>query len=72
MVRITTKTAGIAIALREAMQPEFKTYAKQILSNAQKLAEVLQTYGFELVTGGTDSHLLLIDLNNKNVSGKGG
>lgn len=64
------QTAGIAVALREAMQPEFKVYAKQILKNAQKLAESLQSKDFDLVTGGTDSHLLLIDLTNKGVSGK--
>jgi glycine hydroxymethyltransferase len=64
------QTAGIAVALKEAMQPEFKVYAKQVMTNAQKLAEALMSRGFELVTGGTDSHLLLIDLTNKNVSGK--
>ena len=64
------QTAAIAIALREAMQPQFKTYAKQVLANAQRLASTLQAKGFELVTGGTDSHLLLINLTNKNVSGK--
>ena len=64
------QTAGIAVALREAMQPSFKVYAKQILKNAQKLADELMAKGFVLVTGGTDSHLLLIDLTNKKVSGK--
>ena len=66
------QTAGIAVALKEALQPEFKTYAKQILANAQVLAEELLRRGFELVTGGTDSHLLLINLTNKSVSGKEG
>lgn len=66
------QTAGIAIALKEAMRPEFKTYAKQVMTNAQKLATALQAKGFKLVTDGTDSHLLLIDLTNKNVSGKEG
>jgi glycine hydroxymethyltransferase len=64
------QTAAIAVALGEALQPEFKTYAKQVVKNAKKLADILQSKGFELVTGGTDSHLLLIDLTNKNISGK--
>lgn len=64
------QTAAIAVALREAMQPEFKTYAKQVMNNAQKLASELMSKDFKLVTGGTDSHLLLIDMSSKNVSGK--
>lgn len=64
------QTAAIAVALGEALQPEFKTYAKQVVKNAKKLADILQSKGFELVTGGTDSHLLLFDLTNKNISGK--
>lgn len=64
------QTAGIAVALKEAMQPEFKAYAKQVMVNAKVLGEELMTWGFDLVTGGTDSHLLLIDLTNKNISGK--
>lgn len=64
------QTAGIAVALAEALKPEFKTYAKQVMQNAQVLAEGLLSRGFDLVTGGTDSHLLLIDLTRKNISGK--
>jgi glycine hydroxymethyltransferase len=64
------QTAAIAVALREAMQPEFKVYAKQVIDNAQTLGAELMAKDFELVTGGTDSHLLLIDLTKKNVSGK--
>lgn len=64
------QTAGIAVALKEAMQPAFKAYAKQVVKNAQKLAEELMSRDFKLVTGGTDSHLLLVDLTNKSVSGK--
>lgn len=64
------QTAGIAVALKEAMQPEFKAYAKQVMDNAKVLGEELIAKGFELVTGGTDSHLLLIDLTKKGVSGK--
>lgn len=64
------QTAAIAVALKEAMQPEFKVYAKQVVDNAQTLASELMSKGFELVTGGTDSHLLLVDLTSKNISGK--
>ena len=64
------QTAGIAVALKEALQPEFKTYAKQVMTNATILGEELISLGFDLVTGGTDSHLLLIDLTNKGISGK--
>lgn len=64
------QTAAIAVALREASQPSFKTYAAQIVKNAQKLAAELSSKGYELITGGTDNHLMLIDLTNKKVSGK--
>lgn len=63
-------TAGIAVALKEAMLPEFKEYAANICKNAKTMAEALKGYGFTLVTGGTDNHLLLIDLTNKNITGK--
>jgi len=63
------QTAAIAVALREAAQPSFKTYGKQIVKNAQKLADELVKRGYELVTGGTDNHLMLIDLTNKGVLG---
>jgi glycine hydroxymethyltransferase len=63
-------TAAIAVALKEAQEPEFKKYAKQIVKNAKVLAEELRNYGFELITGGTDNHLLLIDMNNKKLTGK--
>lgn len=64
------QTAAIAVALREAATPEFAAYGKQIVKNSQALAKVLTAKGFQLVTGGTDNHLLLIDLTNKKVSGK--
>ncbi len=64
------QTAAIAVALKEAMQPAFKTYAKQVIANAKILGDELMKHGFELVTGGTDSHLLLIDMTNKKISGK--
>lgn len=63
------QTAAIAVALKEAMQPEFKQYAKQVVTNAQVLAEELKKQGFTPVTGGTKTHLLLIDLTNKRISG---
>jgi glycine hydroxymethyltransferase len=63
-------TAGIAVAAREASTPEFKEYAHRVVSNAKVLAEALLARGFALVTGGTDNHLILIDLTPKNVTGK--
>jgi len=62
--------AGIAQALFEADTPEFKEYGEQVVKNAKALADELIKHGFNLVTGGTDCHLLLIDLTNKNSSGK--
>lgn len=64
------QTAAIAVALREASKPAFKEYGHQIVKNAQRLAERLMQKGYTLVTGGTDNHLLLIDLTNKGVKGK--
>lgn len=66
------QTAAIAVALKEAATPEFKEYGRQIVKNAKTLAAELLAKGFNLVTGGTDNHLLLIDLTNKNISGKEG
>jgi glycine hydroxymethyltransferase len=63
-------TAGIAVAAKEAATPEFKAYAHAIVSNAKVLAEGLLSKGFSLVTGGTDNHLILIDLRSKNITGK--
>ena len=63
-------TAGIAVAAREASEPAFKTYAESVVANARTLAEGLLSHGFTLVTGGTDNHLILIDLTGKNVPGK--
>jgi glycine hydroxymethyltransferase len=63
------QTAAIAVALGEALEPSFKTYGTQIVANAKKLAELLVQRGFNLITGGTDNHLLLIDLRNKNITG---
>jgi glycine hydroxymethyltransferase len=63
-------TAAIAVAAHEAARPEFKTYAENVVANARALGEALAARGFSLVTGGTDNHLLLVDLTNKGVSGK--
>lgn len=64
------QTAGIAVALKEAASPKFKIYGEQIVKNAKVLGEALTKHGFELVSGGTDNHLLLIDLRPKNVNGR--
>ncbi len=61
---------AIAVAMAEADTPEFITYAKQIVKNAKALAQKLLEYGFNLSSGGTDNHLILIDLQNKNIAGK--
>jgi len=63
------QTAAIAVALREAATPEFKTYGQQVVKNAKVLAAKLNAKDYQLVTGGTDNHLLLVDLTNKKLSG---
>jgi glycine hydroxymethyltransferase len=63
------QTAAIAVALREAAQPAFKEYAAQIVKNAKVLADRLSGKGYQLVTGGTDNHLLLVDLTSKGIIG---
>ncbi|QSB05016.1 serine hydroxymethyltransferase [Natronoglycomyces albus] len=63
-------TAAIAVALKEAAQETFKTYAHQIVANAKALAEGLSSRGFDLVSGGTDNHLILADLTKKDIGGK--
>jgi glycine hydroxymethyltransferase len=63
-------TAAIAVAAHEAAQPAFKVYAKAIVENAVALGEALMTRGFGVTTGGTDNHLLLVDVTSKNVTGK--
>ncbi len=62
--------AGKAIAFKEALDPSFKVYCKNIVSNAKTLAEELKIKGYNLVSNGTDTHLLLINLTNKNITGK--
>jgi glycine hydroxymethyltransferase len=62
--------AAKAVAFREAMKPEFKTYQQQIVKNAKALAEGLMDRGFRLCSGGTDNHLMLVDLTSKNIGGK--
>ena len=63
-------TAGIAVALREAATDTFKAYAHQIVKNARALAEGLAGYGFKLVSGGTDNHLILMDVTPRGMTGK--
>ena len=63
-------TAAIAVALKEAATPEFKQYGQQIVRNAKALAAELTARGFNLISGGTDNHLILIDLTNKKIIGK--
>ena len=62
--------AAKAVAFGEALRPEFKLYAKQIVDNAKALASAVQAGGFDLVTGGTDNHLMLVDLRSKKITGK--
>jgi glycine hydroxymethyltransferase len=63
-------TAGIAVAAREASQDSFKTYARAVVDNARILGEHLVARGFSLITGGTDNHLLLVDMTPKGIGGK--
>jgi glycine hydroxymethyltransferase len=62
--------AGKAVAFGEALKPEFKTHIENVVKNAKALAEQMLSEGFDLVTGGTDNHLILVDLSNKEVTGK--
>lgn len=62
--------AAKAVGFREAMRPEFKAYARQVVANARALGESLMERGFTLASGGTDSHLLLVDLRSRNLTGK--
>lgn len=62
--------AAKAICFKEAMEPQFKEYQAQVISNARELAKTFLRRGFRLISGGTDNHLLLIDLSNKNITGK--
>lgn len=59
-----------AVAFGEALQDSFKDYAQQVINNAKALSSALTGFGFKIISGGTDNHLMLIDLNNKNVTGK--
>jgi glycine hydroxymethyltransferase len=62
--------AGKAVAFREALHPSFETYARQVIRNAQSLAQALTERGYQVVSGGTDNHLMLLDLRNRNCTGK--
>ena len=62
--------AAKAVAFREALRPEFKDYARTVVDNAKALADGLQRHGYDIVTGGTDNHLMLVDLRRKDLTGK--
>jgi glycine hydroxymethyltransferase len=62
--------AAKAVAFGEALKPEFKTYAKNVIENAKALSEVLKASGLDIVTGGTDTHLMLVDLRPKGAKGR--
>lgn len=62
--------AGKAVALKEALQPSFKVYQEQVLKNAKAMVEEFQKQGIKIVSNGTDNHLMLLDLRNKNITGK--
>jgi glycine hydroxymethyltransferase len=62
--------AAKAVAFQEALAPEFASYQRQVVANARALAEALQGHGFRLVSGGTDTHLVLIDLTSRGLTGK--
>jgi glycine hydroxymethyltransferase len=62
--------AAKAVAFKEALEPSFKDYQSQVVKNAKALAEALKGYGFRLVSGGTDNHLMLVDLTPKGVTGR--
>ena len=62
--------AAKAVCFKEALDDSFKTYMEQVVKNAKVLAEELEGYGFKIVSNGTDNHLMLVDLNNKNITGK--
>ena len=62
--------AAKAVGFGENLRPEFGTYARQVISNAQALAAALMKLGYNIISGGTDNHLMLIDLRNRNLTGK--
>lgn len=62
--------AAKAVAFKQALTPEFKTYQEQVIKNAQELGKTLESFGYKLSTNGTENHLLLVDLQNKGLTGK--
>ncbi|MGC8170058.1 serine hydroxymethyltransferase, partial [Salmonella enterica] len=62
--------AGKAVAFGEALKPEFKIYARQVVENAKALADTLISGGYDITSGGTDNHLMLVDLQRKGLTGK--
>ncbi len=67
---IMNTVAAKAVAFKEALSPEFKQYSRQVIKNAAALAETLKARGLDLVSGGTDNHLMLVDLRNKSLTGR--
>ena len=62
--------AAKAVAFKEAMEDDFKKYSKQVIKNAQAFSNKLISFGYKVISGGTDNHLMLVDLRNKNLTGK--
>jgi glycine hydroxymethyltransferase len=62
--------AGKAVAFGEALRPEFEVYSRQVIKNAQTLAARMVSQGYKVISGGTDNHLILVDLRSKNLTGK--
>ena len=62
--------AAKAICFKEALEPEFKIYSQQVLDNAKTMCEVILSRGIDIVTGKTDNHIILMDLRNKDITGK--
>ena len=62
--------AAKAVAFLEALEPSFTTYQKQVLANAKVMADSFMALGYDVISGGTDNHCMLVDLRNKNITGK--
>ena len=62
--------AAKAICFKEALDPEFKIYTKQVIDNAKLMAETIMSRGIDVVSGGTENHIILVDLRSKNITGK--
>ena len=62
--------AAKAVAFNEALQPDFKEYQKHVIANAQTMAAAFKDMNYKIITGGTDNHLFILDLQNKNITGR--